>query len=410
MDKLWEILVNGEQVWTDVPESRYNWRAFYHPSPEARGTHNARGGFFLKQDISNFDAKFFAISDAEAAAMDPQQRLLLEVSYEALENAGMPVEDVRGSQTGVYIALVSRDYDRQIYKDPSQIPKHHLTGCGDATACGRVSYVFDFRGPSMTIDTGCSGGMVGVHLACQALRLGEANMALVGGANILLSPDMTIAMSNLHMVNENGRCYPFDSRGAGYGRAEGVAVVVLKRLEDARRDGDAIRAVILNSGIGQDGKTNGILSPNAGAQRDLASALYKQVDLDPQDVGYVEMHGTGTAAGDSAEIKSIRDVFIGDGLSRREPLIVGSVKANLGHSESTSGLSGLISAVLSLERGRIPPVAALRTLKAEVAEVVADGTIMVFPSCHVESPLIDSMNRFRGLRLTGRLMYHVELA
>ncbi|KAL2399110.1 Highly reducing polyketide synthase sdnO [Exophiala dermatitidis] len=381
-DRLWEILATGEQAWTDVPEDRYNWQAFYHPDPEARGTHNARGGFFLKQDIAQFDAKFFGIPEVEAAGMDPQQRLLLEVSYEALENAGMPIEGLRGSQTGVYVALVSRDYDRQIYKDPNQIPKHHLTGCGDATACGRISYVFDFRGPSMTLDTGCSGGMVGVHLACQALQLGQSDMALVGGSNLLLGPDMTIAMSNLHMVNDNGRCYPFDSRGAGYGRAEGVAVMVLKRLSDAQADGDAIRAVILNSGVGQDGKTNGILLPNSQAQHDLAARLYKESGIDPQQVSYVEMHGTGTSAGDSAEIRSVKTLFLGDGSRRARPLSVGSIKANLGHSESTSGLSGIIKAVLSLEKCLIPPVAALKDLKPDVALAVGDGSIHIPHKVH----------------------------
>lgn len=376
-DRLWEILANGEQAWTDVPESRYRWQAFHNPDQDGRGTHNSRGGFFLTQDIAEFDAKFFGIPDAEAAAIDPQQRLLLEVSYEALENAGMPIETIRGSQTGVYIALVSRDYDRQIYKDSSQIPKHHLTGCGDAVACGRISYTFDFKGPCMTIDTGCSGGMVGLHLACQALRLGESDMALVGGSNLLLGPDMTIAMSNLHMVNENGRCYPFDSRGAGYGRAEGVAVLVLKRLSDAERDGDAIRAVILNSGVGQDGKTNGILLPSSNAQQHLAASLYKKGGYDPQRVAYVEMHGTGTAAGDSAEIASIREVFVGDSSRRQQPLHVGSIKANLGHSESTSGLSGILSAILSMERCLIPPVAALKALKPDVSLMIGDGQIQV---------------------------------
>ena len=203
-ERLWEVLAEGRQCWTDVPESRYNWKAFHHSNPDLGGTHNARGGFFLEQDIADFGAQFFGISATEAAAVDPQQRILLEVSYEALENAGLPIERLRGSQTGVYVALVSRDYDRQIYKDPMQVPKHHLTGCGDATACGRISYVFDFKGPCMSIDTGCSGGMVGVHLACQSLQLGESNMALVGGTNLLLGPDMTIAMSKLQLVIDDG--------------------------------------------------------------------------------------------------------------------------------------------------------------------------------------------------------------
>lgn len=377
VERLWEIVSSGEQVWTDVPEDRYRWQSFHNPHPDSRGTHNARGGFFLNNNIAAFDAKFFGLPDGEASALDPQHRLLLEVSYEALESAGMPIESLRGSKTGVYVALVSRDYDRQIYKDPSQIPKYHLTGCGDATACGRLSYTFDFKGPSISIDTGCSGGLVGVHLACQALHLGESNMALVAGTNLLLGPDMTIAMSNLHMVNDSGRCYPFDSRGSGYGRAEGVAVMLLKRLSDAKRDGDTVRAVISGSGIGQDGKTNGILLPSSDEQKSLAAALYEKNDLDPQKTTYVEMHGTGTLAGDAAEIASIRDVFVGDGSRRTSPLKVGSIKSNLGHSESTSGLSGLLNAVLAMEQGVIPPVAALKDLKAEVRNAVADGCIHV---------------------------------
>jgi acyl transferase domain-containing protein len=379
-DRLWEILANGEQAWTEVPKSRYNADAFYHPDCDARGTHNARGGFFLEQDVSVFDAKFFGIPDAEAAAIDPQQRMLLEVSYEALESAGLPIESLRGSQTGVYIALVSRDYDRHIYKDPSDIPKHHLTGCGDATACGRISYTFDFRGPAMTIDTGCSGGLVALNVACQSLQRRESDITLVGGANLLLGPDMTVAMSSLHMVNENGRCYPFDERGAGYGRAEGVAVLVLKRLSDAQRDGDHIRAVVLESGVGQDGKSNGILMPNSFAQQHLAQSLFDRTGIDPQSIAHVEMHGTGTVAGDSAEIKSIRGVFVGDGSRRQQSLTVGSIKANLGHSESTSGLAGVISAILSMERRCIPPVAALRTVKSEVTATIDDGKIHV--GCH----------------------------
>ncbi|KAL2828559.1 hypothetical protein BJY01DRAFT_255338 [Aspergillus pseudoustus] len=376
-DKLWDIISSGRQCWSDVPPSRYNQRAFHHPDPDARGTHNARGGHFLEEDISAFDAPFFGIPAAEAAAIDPQQRLLLEVSYEALENAGLSAESVRGTQTGVYVALVSRDYDRQVYKDPSQIPKHHLTGCGDATACGRISYVFDLKGPCMSLDTGCSGGMVALHLACQALRAGEADAAIVGGTNLLLGPDMTIAMSALHMINENGRCYPFDSRGSGYGRAEGVAALVVKRLADAVRDGDPIRAVIRNSGVNQDGKTNGILLPSSESQQQLAASLYRQAGLDPRDVCYVEAHGTGTQAGDLAEVTSIKSVFASGAERRERPLFLGSIKANLGHSESTSGLAGVIKSVMVLERAVIPPVAGLERLKPDLVPLLEGGGIVV---------------------------------
>ncbi|KAL3484692.1 hypothetical protein BJX62DRAFT_243695 [Aspergillus germanicus] len=376
-DRLWDIISRKQQCWSPIPPSRYNEAAFHHPDPDAKSTHNARGGFFLDQDVAAFDAPFFGIPAAEAVAMDPQQRLLLEVTYEALENAGLTIDTIRGTQTGVYVALVSRDYDRQIYKDPSAIPKHHLTGCGDATACGRISYVFDLRGPCMSLDTGCSGGMVALHLACQALRSGECDSAIVGGTNLLLGPDMTIAMSALHMINDNGRCYPFDSRGAGYGRAEGVAALVVKRLSDALRDGDSIRAVIRNSGVNQDGKTNGILLPSSDAQRDLAASLYRQAGLDPRAVAYVEAHGTGTQAGDAAEVTSIKAVFASGARSREHPLFLGSIKANLGHSESTSGLAGVIKTVLALEKGVIPPLAELQQLKPDLVPLLEGSGILI---------------------------------
>ncbi|KAK2761770.1 polyketide synthase [Arachnomyces sp. PD_36] len=325
-EKLWDIVHKGKQCWQDVPPNRYNWRAFHHPDAAAQGTHNAQGGFFLDDDPGVFDAKFFGIPAAEAAAVDPQQRILLEVSYEALENAGMPIEGLRGSQTGVYVALVSRDYDRQIYKDPSQIPQHHLTGCGDATACGRISYTFDFKGPSLTLDTGYSS---------------------------------------------KGPMY----RGAGYGRAEGVAVLVLKRLRDAMSDGDSIRAIIRNSGGNQDGKTNGILLPSALSQASLTKSLYRQAGLSPQDVSYVEAHGTGTQAGDAAEVDSLKAVF--DSGMRTRPLYLGSIKANIGHTESSSGLAGVIKAVLALEKGVIPPVAELEDLKSSVRRSLEASNIIV---------------------------------
>ncbi|KAL6231640.1 hypothetical protein BDW75DRAFT_243734 [Aspergillus navahoensis] len=365
-EKLWDIVSTGRQCWSEVPDTRYNWPAFHHPDPDFEGTHNARGGYFLNQNIAAFDPSFFGIPAAEAAAIDPQQRLLLEVSYEALESSGLSLQSIKGSNMGVYVALVSRDYDRQIYKDPGQIPKHHLTGCGDATACGRISYVFDLRGPCVSLDTGCSGGMVALHLACQALRLGETDKAIVGGTNLLLGPDMTVAMSALHMINEDGRCYPFDSRGAGYGRAEGVAALVVKRMKDALRDGDPIRAVIRHTGVNQDGKTNGILLPSSEAQRHLAASLYRQVGLNPLDVCYVEAHGTGTQAGDVAEVTSVKQVFAGEVGRRGSPLFLGSIKANIGHSESTSGLAGVIKTVMALEKAVIPPLAGLETIKSEL--------------------------------------------
>lgn len=199
-DSLWRLLVEGQNTWSSVPPERYNETAFVHPNPDNKGTTNHQGGHFLEQNIAAFDAEFFGISPAEAKAMDPQQRLLLEVSYEAFENAGVTIERLRGSDTAVYAAIFTRDYDRNIYKDPEDIPRYHLTGCGDAILSNRLSYVFDLRGPSMTLDTGCSGSMVALHQACQSLRCGETSLALACGASLIISPDHMISMSNLQYV------------------------------------------------------------------------------------------------------------------------------------------------------------------------------------------------------------------
>jgi acyl transferase domain-containing protein len=196
-DKLWEMVSNGRTSWTDVPEDRWRWKSFYNPHPEANGAHNARGGCFLDSDISEFDAGFFGIPPAEATAMDPQHRFQIESAFEALESAGIPVETLKGTDTAVFTAIASRDYDRMAYKETSDIAKYHLTGCGDPTLCGRISYLFDLKGPSVTLDTGCSGSLVCLHQACTSLRTGESNMAIVGGTHLLLGPDLTIAMSLL---------------------------------------------------------------------------------------------------------------------------------------------------------------------------------------------------------------------
>lgn len=366
-ESLWVLLAEGRNTWSPVPPERFNGEAFFHPNPENSGTTNHQGGHFLSQanNLAAFDAGFFAMSAAEAQATDPQQRLLLEVSYEAFENAGIPVEQIRGSDTAVYVAMFTRDYDRNIYKDPIRIPKYHTTGCGDAILSNRISYVFDLKGPSMTIDTGCSGSMVALHLACQSLRTGESSAALACGVSLMLNPDQMIGMSNLHMLNDNGRSYPFDARGTGYGRGEGVTAIVLKRLDDALEAGDNIRAVIRNTSINQDGKTNGITLPSCKAQESLQRRTYQQASLIPCAVQYVEAHGTGTTAGDLVELQGIAQAF-GENRAPSNPIYVGSIKSNIGHLESSSGLAGLIKTVLMLERGFILPNADFQKPKSEL--------------------------------------------
>lgn len=250
------------------------------------------------------------------------------------------------------MAMFTRDYDRNIYKDMMSIPKYHVTGTGDAILANRISHLYDLNGPSVTLDTGCSGGMTAVSQACQSLRSGQSDVALAGAANLILSPDHMISMSNLHMLNADGRSYSFDSRGAGYGRGEGVAVLVIKRLEDAIKANDPIRAIVLDAAINQDGHTQGITLPSGAAQTALERKVWANVGLHTREVGYVEAHGTGTLAGDGAELDGISKVFCQD---RDSPLFVGSIKSNIGHLESASGLAALIKAVLILEHEAIPP-------------------------------------------------------
>lgn len=367
-EKLWSMLSSGKHGGRTVPRNRWNWESFYHPDPATKEALNWKHGYFLgtgseddgENDMSSllsaFDSRFFDIAPREAAAVDPQQRLLLETVYEALEQAGLTIGQMRGSNTSAHMATFARDYDRMGYQDGSQLPHLHLTGTGDAIMSARISYWLDLRGPCHTLDTGCSGSMVAVHEACEALRTGQATMAIAGGSQLLLSPDQSIALSCIGIANKDGKCYVFDDRGQGYGRGEGVAALVLKRLDDAIRDGDPIQGVVVGSGVNHDGRTKGIYLPNAEAQEALSRTVYARAGLDPTATLYVEAHGTGTEVGDAAEVQSISRVF-GREAGRPEDfkLRIGSIKANIGHLESVSGASGLIKALMVLKKNQIPP-------------------------------------------------------
>lgn len=367
-EKLWSMLSSGNHGGRTVPRNRWKWESFYHPDPATKEALNWKHGYFLgtgseddgENDMSSllsaFDSRFFDMAPREAAAVDPQQRLLLETVYEALEQAGLTIEQMRGSSTSVHMATFARDYDRMGYQDGSQLPHLHLTGTGDAIMSARISYWLDLRGPCHTLDTGCSGSMVAVHEACEALRTGQATMAIAGGSQLLLSPDQSIALSCIGIANKDGKCYVFDDRGQGYGRGEGVAALVLKRLDDAIRDGDPIQGVVVGSGVNHDGRTKGIYLPNAEAQEALSRAVYARAGLNPTATLYVEAHGTGTEVGDAAEVQSISRVF-GKEAGRPEDfkLRIGSIKANIGHLESVSGASGLIKALMVLKKNQIPP-------------------------------------------------------
>ncbi|KAF2472400.1 uncharacterized protein BDR25DRAFT_341828 [Lindgomyces ingoldianus] len=355
-EALWEMLARKKSGLVEIPKSRFNIDAFYHPDPDRNGTFNVRKAHFVKDDIAAFDAPFFSVSPAEAKAMDPQQRMVLESAYEALENAGVPMEDVAGSNTSCYVGCFSRDYNELLARDPETAPVYVSTGNGAAILSNRVSYFFDMKGPSLTVDTACSSSLVALHLACQSLRNGESKMSIVGGTNLIFSPDVMIAMSNVHFLGPDSKCYTYDNRSNGYSRGEGIAAIILKPLEDAVRDNDTIRAVIRGTFCNQDGRTAGIMLPSRQAQEELITMAYNESGCDPAAVGYFEAHGTGTPAGDPLEAGAIGSTLA---KYRQEgdhgKLYVGSVKTNLGHLEGASGLASFIKTVLSLERGVILP-------------------------------------------------------
>ncbi|KZL83622.1 beta-ketoacyl synthase domain-containing protein [Colletotrichum incanum] len=346
-EKLWEMMIQKESAWSEFPKDRLNIDGYYHPSGDRQGSISFRGAHFIKDDIAAFDASFFSIMAEDAKAIDPQQRFLLEVSYEALENG-------KGSPTAVYVGSFVKDYEQICLRDMDWQPQYAATGTGNAIMSNRVSYTYDFKGPSMTIDTGCSGSLVAVHLAAQALRAGDCSIALAAGAGLIFTPNTMMPMTALNFLSPDGKCFAFDARANGYGRGEGIGFVVLKKLSDAVRDNDTIRAVIRGTHVNQDGLTTGITLPSKEAQVANIRSLYSKHNLDMKQTAFVECHGTGTQAGDFRELKAISET-LGDGRSTENPVFVGSVKTNIGHLEGAAGVAGLIKGVLTIEKGQIPP-------------------------------------------------------
>jgi zearalenone synthase (highly reducing iterative type I polyketide synthase) len=302
--------------------------AFHHAAKEKLNTLSALGGHFLDEDVAAFDAPFFSITAQEAAAMDPTARMLLEVTYEALENAGVPIETLAGSDTSCYVGCFTRDYHEMLMRDAETAPMYAGTGTGFSLLSNRVSWFYDLRGPSMTLDTACSSSLVGLHLACQGLRAGESSVALVSGANLILSPDLGMWLANLRMTSTDGLSRSFADAVTGYGRGEGIATLVLKPMRDALRDGDPIRAVIRGTGVNQDGHTTGITVPNRDAQADLIRSTYRSAGLDVAQTPYFEAHGTGTAVGDPLELGAVYQAMSG-ARAPGDPLYVGSIKSNV---------------------------------------------------------------------------------
>jgi acyl transferase domain-containing protein/acyl carrier protein/protein-L-isoaspartate O-methyltransferase len=353
-EAFWRLLDSGRDAITPVPPDRWDVEAHYDPDPDAVGTMSTRFGGFLSE-VDRFDAAFFGISPREALTMDPQQRLLLEVSWEALEDAGQGPDQLGGTRTGVFVGLCNSDYYRMVMAgDPRGLDAYVASGGSHSVAAGRLSYALGLQGPSIAVDTACSSSLVAIHLACQSLRSGESRMAVAGGVNLVLGPEVTILLSKARMMAPDGRCKAFDARADGFVRGEGCGIVVLKRLSDAVADGNRVLALIRSTAVNQDGRSNGLTAPNGPAQEAVLREALAAAGVAPGEISYVEAHGTGTALGDPIEIQALGAVLGGE-RPASEPLVVGSVKTNIGHLEAAAGIAGLIKIVLAMRHGRIPP-------------------------------------------------------
>lgn len=350
----WHLLSQGIHAITEIPSQRWDIDAYYDPDPNAPGKMYTRYGGFL-DDIDGFDPHFFGISHKEAAAIDPQQRLLLEMTWEALENAGQPLNKLSGSQTGVFVGLTTDDYAHLLINgyERENLNVYRSLGSLRCMAAGRLAYAFNLQGPVMQVDTACSSSLLSVHLATQSLRSGECNLALAGGINLMLSPETTIGLCKMRALTADNRCKTFDDQADGYVRGEGGGIVVLKRLSDAIKNKDPILAVIRGSAVNHDGLSNGLTAPNGLAQEAVIEKALVNAGVSSEQIQYVEVHGTGTSLGDPIEVQALGNVF-GKNRSVDTALILGSVKTNLGHLEGAAGIASFIKVVLSLQNKQIP--------------------------------------------------------
>ncbi|MFD8478577.1 type I polyketide synthase [Kitasatospora sp. NPDC059673] len=351
-EKLWKYLVDGSSAISEMPDKRWDPYAAQSPDATAILRRTTRKGMYL-DDIEGFDAEFFRITPREAEFLDPQQRILLELAWEALENAGVPPLGLRGSGAGVYMSANSNDYGRRLLEDLPRSGAWAVNGTTFYGMANRISYFLDVNGPSMAVDTACAGSLTALHLACQALRSGETPVAIAGGINIIATPALNVALDAAGATSPDGRSKAFDKAADGYGRGEGAGVVVLKRLADAQRDGDPIRALIIGTGVFQDGRSDGMMAPSGKAQEHMLREVYRRSGIDPATVGYLEAHGTGTQAGDRAEVQALAAVF-GQARDTEDPCLLGTLKPNIGHVEAASGIAGTIKAVLAMEHGELP--------------------------------------------------------
>jgi len=382
--RFWQALKTGEDLVTTVADDRWGLEAYGHPDKQHPGTSYTFAAGSLG-DISGFDAGFFGISPREAAQMDPQQRILLEMTWEAMEDASIPPQALRGSQCGVYLGIASLDYSYRMADDMSTIDTSTATGNTSSIASNRISYLFDLHGPSMSMDTACSSSLVAFHQACQSIRSGETTMALAGGISLHLHPFGFIIFSKASMLSPTGRCQVFDESGDGYVRSEGGGVFLLKDYDTAVADGDRILAVVAGSGVNTDGYKKGLTVPNPDAQIALMTQTLARAGLTPDDIDYLEAHGTGTAVGDPLETRAIGAAI---GQKRRTPLPIGSVKSNLGHLETASGVAGLAKVLYALREREVPATIGIRKVN---------------PRIDLEGWNLDIVDKPRKLKAEGQL-------
>ncbi|HEU5073919.1 MAG TPA: beta-ketoacyl synthase N-terminal-like domain-containing protein, partial [Polyangiaceae bacterium] len=381
-DEFWKLLLNGVDAISEVPADRWDVDRVLASDPANRDLSSSRWGGFI-DGVDQFDADFFGISASEAALMDPQQRLLLEVAHEAIESAGQSQTRLAGSRTGVFVGIYNSDYAAAQLRDPITAQAYSLTGNGNSFAAGRLAYLLDLRGPAVALDTACSSSLVAVHLACQSLRTGETDLALAGGVSLMLSATVSMLISKLSVLSPDGRLRAFDAQANGFVRGEGCGVVVLKRLRDALRDGDAIWGIVRGSAVDQDGRSNGLTAPSGLAQQRVIEDALAQANLSGREVSYVEAHGTGTPLGDPIELEALREAL--KTRDRGEALVLGSVKANIGHLEAAAGVAGLTKVLLALQHRTIPPQINWSSLTPRVADGATAFSVPTSPRPWVAS-------------------------
>ena len=364
-DQFWSLLDAGVDSIRDVPAERWDVGDFFSADPDAPGkTYTRQGGFI--DDVKSFDAGLFGITPRETASLDPQQRLLLEVSWEALEHATISPKSLTGS--GRRLRRSERAGLRALDGQRARIghvDPYVGTGSAACVAAGRLSFFLGLHGPSLAVDTACSSSLVAIDLAVKDLRSRRTDLALAGGVSLMLSPMATIYMSKLRALSPSGKCHTFDAAADGYVRGEGCGIVVLKRLSDAREAGDRVLAVVLGSAVNHDGRSSGLTVPNVDAQESLLREALADARLDSSAVDYIEAHGTGTLLGDPIEVRAIGAVH-GPGRAAEHPLLVGTVKTNIGHLEAAAGVAGFIKVVLAMQHGRIPPSLNFHTPNAHI--------------------------------------------